>query len=234
MSISVKICGISSEDALEAAIESGADYAGFVFFRKSPRNLSLKRAAKLARRAEGRIKTVALIVSARNSSIAAIRGEVGPALLQLHGRETLARAGAIRALTQTPIVKAVKIGAAEDIGAARSFESLTQFLLFDAKVPALDRALPGGNGLSFDWALLAGASLRPNFMLSGGLNADNLLEALTASGATAVDVSSGVETSPGVKSPLLIRQFVKIAKSAGRPAAASPPHYKEKKHVSLA
>jgi phosphoribosylanthranilate isomerase len=234
MSISVKICGISSEEALEAAIESGADYAGFVFFRKSPRNLSLKRAAKLARQAEGRIKTVALTVNARNSTIAAIASEVGPDFLQLHGRETLARAGAILALTRTPIIKAIKVSASEDISAARSFEPLTQFLLFDAKVPASARALPGGNGLSFDWTLLAGASLRPNFMLSGGLNADNLLEALTASGATAVDVSSGVETSPGVKSPLLIRQFVKIAKSRGRPAAAFSSHYKEKKNVSLA
>jgi phosphoribosylanthranilate isomerase len=234
MSISVKICGISSEEALEAAIESGADYAGFVFFTKSPRNLSLKRAAKLARRAEGRIETVALIVSARDTSISAILDEVRPGFLQLHGRETRARAGAIRSMTQTPLIKAVKVSAVEDLDFARSFEPLTQFLLFDAKVPAVACALPGGNGLSFDWTLLAGASLRPNFMLSGGLNTVNLLEALNASGATAVDVSSGVETSPGVKSPLLIRQFVKIAKSYGRPAAASPTHYKEKKHVSLA
>ncbi len=213
MSVLVKICGLSTEEALEAAIEADADYAGFVFFERSPRHVSLKLAASLARRAEKRIKTVALTVNSSDAAIEAIVGDVRPAFLQLHGDESLDRVAAVHALSKTPVIKAIKVGTPQDIAAARQFESAAAFLLFDATAPAIPGALPGGNGVPFDWTWLPKASLRPDFMLSGGLNSANVLAALSASGALAVDVSSGVETSPGVKSPALIRQFITAAKT---------------------
>jgi phosphoribosylanthranilate isomerase len=213
MSVSVKICGLRTVKALEAAIGAGADYVGFVFFEPSPRNVSLKQAAKLARRAEDRVKTVALTVNASNAAIEAIAAEVRPAYFQLHGSENLARMAAIGALTNIPLLKAIKVADRRDITAARHFETAAAFLLFDAAAPPLPNALPGGNGVAFEWPWLAKASLRPDFMLSGGLNSGNVLQALGASGARAVDVSSGVETAPGVKSPALIRQFIRTAKS---------------------
>lgn len=221
MTILVKICGISTEEALEAAIEAGADYAGFVFFERSPRNVTLSRAAALARRAERRIKTVALTVNAGADAIEVIAGEVRPDFFQLHGDENVERIGSLRKLTSTKIIKAIKVGTPCDIEGARLYEDEADLLLFDAQASAaLPDALPGGNGLSFDWRWLQGAALRRDFMLSGGLRAENVLTALAASGASAVDVSSGVETSPGVKDPSLIRQFIKAAKSFER--AASP------------
>lgn len=218
MTVSVKICGISSESALDVAIEAGADYAGFVFFERSPRHVSLDRAASLARRAEGRIKTVALTVNAGEDAIKAIGGEVRPDFFQLHGEETVERLCAIRSLTGARIVKAIKVGTACDIQGARMYEDDADLLLFDAQARAVPGALPGGNGLSFDWRWLAGAGLRPDYFLSGGLHPDNLVAALATSGASAVDVSSGVESSPGVKDPALIRRFVKTAKSFERAA----------------
>ncbi|MGO8951890.1 MAG: phosphoribosylanthranilate isomerase [Rhodomicrobium sp.] len=231
MSVSVKICGLSTKKTLEAAIEAGADYAGFVFFEKSPRNVSLKQAARLARLAEGRIKTVALTVNATDAAIEAIMAEVHPGFLQLHGDESLQRIADTRSLSQASIIKAIKVGGPKDISAARRFESAADILLFDAKAIGICGALPGGNGLAFDWTWLPRASPRPDFMLSGGLNAENVLEALSASGALAVDVSSGVETSPGVKTPARIRKFVKIAKSFAPAMPASTAAQKGKSHV---
>ncbi len=219
MTVSVKICGISNETALDAAIEAGADYAGFVFFERSPRNVSPDRAAALARRAEGRIKTVALTVNAGEETIKAIGGEVQPDYFQLHGDENTERLWAIRKLTGARIIKAIKVGTACDIQGARMYQGDADFLLFDAQARAVPGALPGGNGLSFDWRWLSGAGLRPDYILSGGLRPDNVLIALAASGASAVDVSSGVESSPGVKDPALIRRFVETAKSFKRGAA---------------
>jgi len=230
MSVTVKICGLSTKKTLEAAIEAGADYAGFVFFEKSPRNVSLKQAARLARLAEGHIKTVALTVDAGDAAIEAIMAEVRPGFLQLHGAESLQRIADIRALSQASIIKAIKVGAPKDISAARRFESAADILLFDAQATGVCGALPGGNGLAFDWTWLPKASPRADFMLSGGLNADNVLEALSASGALAVDVSSGVETSPGVKTPARIRKFVNTAKSFAPAVPASTGAQKGKSH----
>jgi phosphoribosylanthranilate isomerase len=213
MSVSVKICGLSAKKTLEAAIEAGADYAGLVFFEKSPRNVSLKQAARLARLAEGRIQTVALTVNATDEAIKEIEAKVRPDFLQLHGEESLERIAAIRSLSRASIIKAIKVGSPKDIIDARRYERAADILLFDARASCLPGALPGGNGLAFDWSWLPKASLRPNFMLSGGLHSDNLLQALSASGALAVDVSSGVETSPGVKTPARIKKFIRIAKS---------------------
>ncbi len=221
MSVSVKICGLSTEEALDAAIEAGAGYAGFVFFERSPRHVSLRQAAKLARHAEGHVKTVALTVNAADTEIEAILAEVRPDFLQLHGDESLDRIAVIRSYSQARIVKAIKAGTFEDVAAARPYEPAVDFLLFDAKAPSVPNALPGGNGIVFDWTWLPKASLRPGFMLSGGLNPDNVLEAISSSGALAVDVSSGVETSPGLKSAALIKQFIKTAKSF-EPASLAP------------
>lgn len=218
MSVSVKICGLSAKKTLEAAIEAGADYAGFVFFERSPRNVSLKQAARLAKFAEGRIKTVALTVNATDEAIEAIEAKVRPDFLQLHGDESPERIAAIRSLSRAAIIKAIKVGSPMDVADARRYERAADILLFDAGASGVPGALPGGNGLAFDWTWLPKASLRRNFMLSGGLNSGNLLQALSASGALAVDVSSGVETTPGVKTPARIKKFVRIAKSF-KPAA---------------
>jgi phosphoribosylanthranilate isomerase len=212
MSVSIKICGLKTARNLEAAIDGGADYAGFVFFEKSPRNVSLRQAARLAKRADGRIKTVALTVNATDEAIRDIETKVRPDFIQLHGSETPERIAGIRALSRACIIKAVKIGSRKDVLDARRFEACADILLFDAK-PTAPGALPGGNGIAFDWTWLPKASLRPNFMLSGGLNSDNVLKALSASGALAADVSSGVETAPGVKTPTRIKKFIRIAKS---------------------
>jgi phosphoribosylanthranilate isomerase len=167
---------------------------------------------RLARLAEGHIKTVALTVNATDAAISAIMSEVNPDFLQLHGNESLERVAAIRSLTKASIIKAVKAGSLKDVKAARRYEAAADIVLFDAPA-ARSSSLPGGNGRAFNWAWLPKASPRPNFMLSGGLNSDNLLGALAASGALAVDVSSGVETAPGVKTPFRIRKFIKTAKS---------------------
>jgi phosphoribosylanthranilate isomerase len=212
MSISVKICGIRTEAALDAAIEAGADYAGFVFYRRSPRHIELERAAALAQRAKGRIETVALTVNASDDDILAIMAALKPGFLQLHGDETPERVQAVKDVAQAKIIKAVKIGGAEDLPQARAFEAVSDIILFDARADSTPNALPGGNGVAFDWTLLRSHSVRQNFMLSGGLSPANLREALDASGARAVDVSSGVETAPGEKSPELIRRFVEQAK----------------------
>jgi phosphoribosylanthranilate isomerase len=214
--VSVKICGLSSKKTLEAAIEAGASYAGFVFFGPSPRNVSLRQAARLARIAQGHIATVALTVNPTDAAIGAIMSEVNPDFLQLHGDESPERVAAIRALTKASIIKAVKARSLKDVKAARRYEAAADIVLFDAPA-ARSSPLPGGNGRAFNWAWLPKASPRSNFMLSGGLNSDNLLEALAASGALAVDVSSGVETAPGVKTPFRIRKFIETAKSF-RPA----------------
>jgi len=218
----VKICGISTRRGLEAAIEARAAYAGLVFFPKSPRNVSLARAAKLASHAEGRIQTVALTVNASDSAIEKIMAECQPQFLQLHGDESVERVAHIRELSGASIIKAIKIRTAGDVNAARAYEAVADILLFEAHAPSV-ALCPGGNGLSFDWTLLRKAPLRPNFMVSGGLNSANVRMALRVSGASAVDVSSGVETLPGVKSPRLIRQFVKTVRSfeLARPLAAA-------------
>jgi phosphoribosylanthranilate isomerase len=212
MSVLVKICGLSTKQTLEAAIEAGADFAGFVFFEPSPRHLSLRQAARLAKLAEGHIKTVALTVNASDAMIATILSEVNPSFLQLHGDESLERIAAIRALSRKPVIKAIKVGSVKDIKAAGVFEREASILLFDAKASPSART-PGGNGRAFNWAWLSKAAARPNFMLSGGLNRDNVLGALAASRASIVDVSSGVETAPGRKTPAKIRKFVETAKS---------------------
>lgn len=216
MTVQVKICGLSTAETLRAALDAGADYVGFVFFPKSPRNVSIAQAADLAAMARGRAKIVALTVDADDTLLQAIGREVRPDLIQAHGSETPARVAAIKALTGLPVMKAFKVGGPGDIAAARDYAAVADLLLFDAKAPAsLKDALPGGNGVSFDWSLLADGRGGHRFMLSGGLTPENVAEAIRVAGTGMVDVSSGVESAPGLKDIARIRKFVEAAKASG-------------------
>lgn len=216
MSVAVKICGLSTAETLAAALESGADYVGFVFFPKSPRHVTLEQAAALAAQARGKAKIVALTVDADDALLASIASTVSPDLIQAHGAETPERIAAIKALTGVGVMKALKVAGPEDIAAAKDYAAVADLLLFDAKAPAsLKDALPGGNGLSFDWSLLADGKGGHRFMLSGGLTPENVAEAVRVTGARLVDVSSGVESAPGIKDPQRIRKFIEAVKSSG-------------------
>ena len=206
----VKICGLSTPDTLEAAIDAGADLIGLVFFPKSPRHVSFEQAAVLAGIARGRAESVALTVDADDALIDRIVCEVAPDRLQLHGQESPSRVGEIRARFGRPIIKAIGVSSKADIEAASAFGNVSDMILFDAK-PRPDANLPGGNGLTFDWSLLAAA--HHPFMLSGGLSPTNVHEALRVSGAAGVDVSSGVESESGRKDAGLIRAFVEAARA---------------------
>ena len=212
MAVEVKICGLSTRETAEAALAAGADLIGLVFFPKSPRNVTLEQAAGLAALARGRAKVVALVVDADDQLLSDIAREVQPDFIQAHGGETPQRVAGIERLTGKPVIKAIRVKDAGDIAAAAAFSSVASLILYDAKAPeTLGSALPGGNGHAFDWALLEGES-RPAFMLAGGLTPDNVADAIRVTGAPMVDVSSGVETAPGVKDPGLIRKFIEAAK----------------------
>jgi len=214
MPVEVKICGLSTPETVDAAIAAGADLVGFVFFAKSPRNVSIEQAAELAARARGKARIVALVVDADDALILAISSGVAPDLFQAHGAETPERIAEIAALTAKPVIKAIRVRDAADIAGAAAFSEVASLILYDAKAPeTLKGALPGGNGLSFDWTLL-GERKAAAFMLSGGLNPDNVADGIRMTGAPVVDVSSGVESSPGIKDIHLIRKFVEAAKSA--------------------
>ena len=206
----VKICGLSEPITMQAALEHGADMVGLVFFAKSPRNVSLIQAKALADQARGKAKIVALVVDADDALLQTIKSEVRPDFFQAHGSETPQRISEIRALTDVPVIKAIKVETAMDVTSADAFTSIAHLILFDAKAPK--GLLPGGNGLSFDWTLLA--DVKYPYMLSGGLNLDNVKEALGMTKAPIVDVSSGVESSPGIKDAGLIAKFILAAQSA--------------------
>jgi phosphoribosylanthranilate isomerase len=218
MTTAVKICGITDEPGLDAALAGGADYVGLVFFSKSPRNLSLPAARALRDRVPrtGTTKTVALVVDPTDADLAGIIRTVDPDVIQLHGHESPERVAEIRARFQKPILKAVPVASAADVQAGLAYlESgrLADILLFDAK-PDPNAALPGGNGLAFDWHILEGIKARTAFALAGGLTPDNVSEAIARTGAAIVDVSSGVESTPGRKDPELIRRFLQAVKAA--------------------
>jgi phosphoribosylanthranilate isomerase len=214
MAVDVKICGLKSAEMLDAALEAEADYVGLVFFGRSPRNVTLEAAADLADRARGRAQIVALIVDADDSAIDAIVKQIRPDWLQLHGDESPARVAAIKGRSATRLIKAIKVATPADAATALAFSGVAELILFDAKPPAaLADALPGGNGVSFDWQTLAGVKDQVRYMLSGGLDPANVAAAIRATGATAVDVSSGVESAPGVKDANLIRHFIRSAKT---------------------
>lgn len=215
MTARAKICGITDEAALDAAIAGGADYIGLVFFAKSPRHLTLDAAAVLTNKARGKVAIVALTVDADDRVLDAIAEAARPDLFQLHGEESPERSAQIRSRYGSAIIKAVPVETAADVAAAQRYAGAADQILFDAKA-AKGAVLPGGNGLTFDWRALDGAASKLDFMLSGGLTAENVGEALRLTHAAAVDVSSGVEISPGVKSPELISRFLRAVKTANQ------------------
>jgi len=221
MSLTVKICGLSTPDALDAALEAGADMVGFVFFEPSPRNVPLDLAAQLGKQKSGRAKKVALSVDADDDLLARIVATLEPDLLQLHGMESPERVSAIKARFGLPVIKALAVETKEDLAQTRSYASASNWLLFDAKGMA-DATRPGGLGKAFDWTLLRDAAPGAPFMLSGGLDAGNLAEALRITRAFGVDVSSGVERAPGEKDPDKIRRFVRAARVAAARLAGKP------------
>lgn len=212
----IKICGLSTPETLEATIDAGADMAGFVFFEKSPRHVDLVRAAALGRIAAGRIRKVALTVDASDSEIAEIVATLGPDLLQLHGHESPERVAAVKALFGLPVIKAIGVSTQADVDKSATFAA-ADILLFDAK-PALDAAVPGGAGVAFDWDLLRNIPTK-NWMLSGGLDAQNVTQALARTRAPALDVSSGVESARGIKDAAKITAFVAAARALSSCAA---------------
>lgn len=207
MSVKAKICGISTPDAMQAALAGGARWVGLVFFPKSPRNVSIATAAELSRMVGTGTRVVGLFVDPTDALLDEVTGQVPLDLIQLHGSETPDRVAAIKARFNLPVMKAVKVAEAADLDAAKIYEPVADLLLFDAKPPK-GAVLPGGNGVSFDWSLLTGRTWAKPWMLSGGLDPDNVTDAIRATGATSVDVSSGVEDAPGVKSPARIRAFL--------------------------
>ncbi|WP_112662079.1 phosphoribosylanthranilate isomerase [Microvirga flavescens] len=210
----IKICGLSTPETLDAALDAGADFVGFVRFQKSPRHVSLDLARDLSRRARGRTQRVALVVDPQDAELADIVEAIDPDLLQLHGHETPERVAAIRARFGRPVMKVLGIGEAADLEAISAYRGVADRIMLDAKPPRTAGALPGGNGLTFDWRLLIGLDPAIAFMLSGGLDPDNVAQAIRLTGAAAVDVSSGVEKSPGVKDPGKIEAFIRAARTA--------------------
>jgi phosphoribosylanthranilate isomerase len=212
MSVAVKICGLSTQEAVAAAVAGGARWIGFVFYPPSPRALTPAAAAALSLAAPQPVQRVGLFVDADDAAIAAVLAAAPLDLLQFHGSETPGRVAAAKARFGLPVIKAVSIAGLQDVAGAGRYEEAADMLLFDAKPPRRPDMLPGGNGLAFDWQLIAGHSWRVPWMLSGGLNASLLPEAVRVSGAGAVDVSSGVESRPGRKDIAKIREFLAAAR----------------------
>ena len=205
----VKICGVRDAEMVTAALEAGASYLGFVFFAKSPRSLSIGEARQLAPHAEGTTR-VALVVNADDDLIGQIAASPID-MIQLHGTETPERVAEVKRLSGLPVMKAIGVADKDDLAAIDRYEDVADQLLIDAKPPK-NGELPGGNGLAFDWRLVEGRTWSRPWMLAGGLTPDNVTEAVRLTGATQVDVSSGVESAPGVKDAALIRRFIEAAR----------------------
>lgn len=216
MTAESKICGISDAVALSAAVDGGARYVGFVFFPRSPRNVTPDEVAALTPGVPDGVTSVALSVDPDDALVGAINAVPGIDMFQLHGGETPKRLADIRQRTGKRVMKAFKVSAPEDLKSAEAYLEVADMLLFDAKTPkGMTNALPGGNAVSFDWTILSGRDWPLPWMLSGGLDPANVGEAIDISGAPAVDVSSGVETSPGAKDPGLIAEFLASVRAAG-------------------
>jgi phosphoribosylanthranilate isomerase len=213
MSLIVKICGLSTPETLDVALAAGADMVGFVFFPPSPRHVGLAAATALGKQAKGRALKVALSVDADDAllenSIEALR----PDLLQLHGHETVARLRDIKQKFGLPVMKAVPVETAADLAPLQGYAAVADRILFDARAPK-EATRPGGLGAAFDWSLLENLDIRIPFMVSGGLHAGNVAEAIRVTRAGGVDVSSGVESSPGRKDPDMIRAFIRAARAS--------------------
>lgn len=214
MAVEVKICGLSDQESVEASLAGGADLLGFNFYPKSPRYVSPDQAARLARYAGEQALRVGLFVDPSDELLASIVAAVPLDMLQLHGQESPARVAEIRERFGHPVMKALSVAGSGDLEKAEAYLPVADRLLFDAKPPkGMKDALPGGNGLAFDWKLISGRSWPRPWMLAGGLTAENLAEAVEISGARRVDASSGVESKPGVKDPERIKAFLRLAKT---------------------
>ena len=219
MSISVKICGLKSEAAIEAAVDGGAAHVGFIFFPKSPRNITPDEAARLAAHARARAGIVAVSVNADDATLDAIVHAARPDMLQLHGSESPQRVADVKRRFGLPVKKALALREQGDLDMIEPYRGVADKFLFDAKPPA-GSDLPGGNGVAFDWTILSKLDPGIDYMLSGGLNAANIGEALSQTGATGIDVSSGVESEPGVKDVALIAEFFDAVRAAEQPTPA--------------
>jgi phosphoribosylanthranilate isomerase len=215
MAFVVKICGLKTPEALDAALDAGADMVGFVFFPPSPRNIGFEAARVLGRRVGGRAKKVALSVDATDDQLSRIADALEPDMMQLHGGETTDRTAVVRARFGLPVMKALPVAERSDLTSVGLYASVADRLLFDARAPR-DATRPGGLGKTFDWTLLRNLTTGAPFLLSGGLDAGNVAEALRITRAPGVDVSSGVEIAPGEKDIEKIRAFVRAAREAAR------------------
>ncbi|WP_063685725.1 phosphoribosylanthranilate isomerase [Bradyrhizobium stylosanthis] len=213
MSLLVKICGLSTRETLETALEAGADMVGFVFFPPSPRHLSLEAGRDLGRQVKRRALTVALTVDADDATLDNIMDALSPDMFQLHGKESVARLRDIKQKFGRPVMKAVPVATASDLAVLPGYAAVADRILFDARAPK-DATRPGGLGEPFDWHLLENLDLKLPYMVSGGLDAGNVAEALRVTGAGGADVSSGVESAPGVKDPELIKAFIRAARAS--------------------
>jgi phosphoribosylanthranilate isomerase len=212
MSLIVKICGLSTPETLEAALQAGTDMAGFVFFPASPRHISLQTARELGRQAKGRAVKVALTVDADDATLANIVEALQPDILQLHGRETVARLRDIKQRFGLQVMKAIAVETAADLKPLPGYAAASDRILFDAHAPK-GATRPGGLGAVFDWHVLENLDLKLPFLVSGGLNAANVATAVRVSRAGGVDVSSGVERAPGVKDPEMIGSFIRAVRA---------------------
>lgn len=210
MTIAVKICGLKTSEAVDAAVTGGATYAGFVFFAKSPRSVAPDTAQALRNRLPDHVKAVALVVDPPDETLRVIIKMANPDLIQLHGRETPARVAEIRTRFGLPVIKALPVAKADDLRVALDYAA--DMILFDA-MPAPNDTRPGGNARAFDWRILREVALPSPFILAGGLTPENLSDAVRISGAKTVDVSSGVESAPGEKDLSLIKAFLSAAKA---------------------
>jgi phosphoribosylanthranilate isomerase len=212
MSLTVKICGLSTSETLDVALQAGADMVGFVFFPASPRHVSLETARELGRQAKGRALKVALTVDADDATLANIVETLRPDMLQLHGGESVARLRDIKRSFGLPVMKAIPVESSADLAALPGYAAVADRILFDARAPK-GATRPGGLGAVFDWHLLEKLDLNLPFMVSGGLNAGNVADAVRITRAGGVDVSSGVERTPGIKDPELIQAFIRAARA---------------------
>ncbi len=213
MTLDIKICGLRTDEALAAALDEGASHVGFIFFERSPRHVEPAQAGALRAAAQNRAKAVAVTVDAGDATLDAIVAVMRPDMLQLHGKETPERVATVRQRYGLPVMKAFSISEAVDLERIAPFRGVADRFLFDAKPPK-GSDLPGGNGVSFDWTLLAALDPGIDYMLSGGLSAANIGEALRQSNPPGIDISSGVERAPGVKDAALIRDFFKAVRKA--------------------
>ena len=213
MSLLVKICGLSTRETLDVALDAGADMVGFVFFPPSPRHLSLELGRDLGRQVKARALKVALTVDADDATLDNIMDALSPDIFQLHGKESVARLRDIKQRFGRPVMKVVPVAISADLAVLPGYAAVADRILFDARAPK-DATRPGGLGAPFDWHLLEKLDLKLPYMVSGGLHADNLAEALRVTGAGGVDVSSGVEVAPGVKDPDMIKAFIRAARAS--------------------